>query len=132
MAESENRSPQQPLQAYTDHGFRSMAVMTAKGLDKSEIVRVLAGQLITVAAMADASSLSIVSLSKPHAVMNAKGLDKAEIVHVLAGQLITVASMADASSLSIVSLSEHHVPSRRHFLQRALIADFFIVLHTGI
>ncbi|GJR72453.1 hypothetical protein Tco_0084818 [Tanacetum coccineum] len=43
-----------------------MAVVTVKGLDKAEIVRILAGQLITVAAMADASSLSIVGLSQPH------------------------------------------------------------------
>ncbi|GKB05031.1 hypothetical protein Tco_0833226 [Tanacetum coccineum] len=43
-----------------DHGF------TMKGLDKAEIVRILAGQLIRVAAMADASSLLIVSLSQPH------------------------------------------------------------------
>ncbi|GJT86029.1 hypothetical protein Tco_1067746 [Tanacetum coccineum] len=53
-------------QAHTDHGFRTMAVMTAKGLDNAEIIRILAGKLITVAAMADASSLSIVGLSEPH------------------------------------------------------------------
>ncbi|GJY25615.1 RNA-directed DNA polymerase, eukaryota [Tanacetum coccineum] len=40
--------------------------MTAKGLNKAEIVLVLERQLITVAAMADASSLSIFSLSEPH------------------------------------------------------------------
>ncbi|GKC64836.1 polyadenylate-binding protein RBP47-like protein, partial [Tanacetum coccineum] len=37
------------------------AVMTAKGVDRTVIVRVLAGQLSMVAAMADASSLSILS-----------------------------------------------------------------------
>ncbi|GJR05550.1 RNA-directed DNA polymerase, eukaryota, reverse transcriptase zinc-binding domain protein [Tanacetum coccineum] len=42
-------------------------MMTAKGLDKAEIVLVLSRQLITVAAMADASSLSIFSPSEPHA-----------------------------------------------------------------
>ncbi|GKF28407.1 hypothetical protein Tco_0094749, partial [Tanacetum coccineum] len=42
------------------------AVVTLKGLDKAEIVRILAGQLITVAAMADASSLSIAGISQPH------------------------------------------------------------------
>ncbi|GJX73229.1 OTU domain-containing protein-like protein isoform X1 [Tanacetum coccineum] len=36
------------------------------GLDKAEIVRILAGQLITDAVMTDASSLSIVGLSRPH------------------------------------------------------------------
>ncbi|GJY25616.1 hypothetical protein Tco_0400342 [Tanacetum coccineum] len=66
MSESDNRSPQQPSHVHTDHGYRMMAVMTTKGLDKAEIVHVLAGQLITVAAMANASSLSIVSLSEPH------------------------------------------------------------------
>ncbi|GKD94720.1 hypothetical protein Tco_1374557 [Tanacetum coccineum] len=66
MAESENRSPQQPSQAHTDHGFRTMAVMTAKGLDNGRIVRILAGQLIMVATMVDASFLSIVGLSEPH------------------------------------------------------------------
>ncbi|GKC48482.1 hypothetical protein Tco_1071227 [Tanacetum coccineum] len=66
MAESENRSPQQPPQAHTDHGFRTMAVMTVKGLNKAKIVRILVGKLITVAAMADASSLLIVGLSQPH------------------------------------------------------------------
>ncbi|GKA97938.1 vacuolar protein sorting-associated protein 26A [Tanacetum coccineum] len=38
------------------------------GLDKAEIVRILAGQLITDAVMTDASSLSIVGLSQPHVV----------------------------------------------------------------
>ncbi|GJV92869.1 hypothetical protein Tco_1540682 [Tanacetum coccineum] len=41
-------------------------MMTTKGLNKAEIVRILAGQLITAAVMAGASSLSIVSLSEPH------------------------------------------------------------------
>ncbi|GKD27200.1 hypothetical protein Tco_1233414 [Tanacetum coccineum] len=69
------------------------AVMSMKGFDATEIIRVLVRQLITVAAMADGSCL-----------------DKAEIVRILAGQLITVAAMADASSLSIVGLSRPHVP----------------------
>ncbi|GJR40077.1 hypothetical protein Tco_1215761 [Tanacetum coccineum] len=74
------------------------AVMSMKGFDATEIIRVLAGQLITVAAMADGS----------YHGFTVKGLDKAEIVRILAGQLITVAAMADASSLSIVSLSQPH------------------------
>nr|GEU93360.1 hypothetical protein [Tanacetum cinerariifolium] len=59
-------------------------VITAKGLDKAKIVRILAGQLITVLL---------------EGVITAKGLDKAKIVRILAGQLITVVAMADASSL---------------------------------
>ncbi|GJR53349.1 nucleotide-binding alpha-beta plait domain-containing protein [Tanacetum coccineum] len=43
--------------------YRSTAMGNRSCLDKAVIVRILAGQLITVAAMADASSLSIVGLS---------------------------------------------------------------------
>ncbi|GKC14936.1 hypothetical protein Tco_1011718 [Tanacetum coccineum] len=67
MTESNNCSPLQPLQTHTGYGFRTMAVMTAKGVNRTELLRILAGQLLMVAAMADASSLSIVSLFEPHA-----------------------------------------------------------------
>ncbi|GJT62218.1 hypothetical protein Tco_0759963 [Tanacetum coccineum] len=80
--------------------------MSMKGFDAIEIIRVLARQLITVAAMADGSYHGFRTM----AVVTVKGLDKAEIVRILAGQLITVAAMADASSLSIVGLSWPHVP----------------------
>ncbi|GKE98951.1 hypothetical protein Tco_0022302 [Tanacetum coccineum] len=83
-----------------------VAVMSMKGFDAIEIIRVLARQLITVAAMADGSYHGFRTM----AVVTVKGLDKAVIVRILAGQLITVAAMADASSLSIVGLSWPHVP----------------------
>ncbi|GJU54482.1 hypothetical protein Tco_1228196, partial [Tanacetum coccineum] len=82
------------------------AMMSMKGFDAIEIIRVLERQLITVAAMADGSYHGFRTM----AVVTVKGLDKAVIVRILAGQLITVAAMADASSLSIVGLSWPHVP----------------------
>nr|GEW73908.1 hypothetical protein [Tanacetum cinerariifolium] len=48
MAERDNRSPRQPSQAHIDYGFRMMAVMTAKGVDRTKIARVLAGQLLSL------------------------------------------------------------------------------------
>ncbi|GKD46338.1 hypothetical protein Tco_1270983, partial [Tanacetum coccineum] len=60
--------------------------MSMKGFDAIEIIRVLARQLITVAAMGNGSGFF-------------DCLDKAEIVRILAGQLITVAAMAENRGL---------------------------------
>ncbi|GJW75488.1 zinc finger, CCHC-type, retrotransposon gag domain protein, partial [Tanacetum coccineum] len=86
MAESDIYSPQQPPQTHIDYGFRTMvvctvigcddgdmllqiwnlAVMTAKGVNITDMIRVLAGQLSMVAAMAYAPFSLIISLSEPH------------------------------------------------------------------
>ncbi|GJR38799.1 hypothetical protein Tco_1214483 [Tanacetum coccineum] len=59
--------------------------MSMQGFSKSEIIRILAGQLSTVAAMADLLE----------AVMSMQGFAESEIIRILAGQLSTVAAMAD-------------------------------------
>ncbi|GKB48292.1 hypothetical protein Tco_0899045 [Tanacetum coccineum] len=75
----------------------ALAVNTAKGVNKTELLRILAGQLLMVAAMADASSLLIVSLFEPHV--------KVITVRILARQTIRFTSKADASCLLIYNMS---------------------------
>ncbi|GJY36805.1 eisosome protein SEG2-like protein [Tanacetum coccineum] len=53
MVESENHSPRQPPQGLSTNGF-----------DKDEIVRVLAGQLSTVAAMADSANIEQLNIQE--------------------------------------------------------------------
>ncbi|GJZ86411.1 hypothetical protein Tco_0658021 [Tanacetum coccineum] len=65
--------------------------MSTSGFDGTEIVRVLAGHHITVAAMADSRE----------AMMSTSGFDGIEIVRFLARHHITVAAMADEDGFNM-------------------------------
>nr|GEZ92467.1 hypothetical protein [Tanacetum cinerariifolium] len=79
------------------------------GFDGTEIVRVLAGHHVTVAAMADAfNSYSLTfKLFLCDTVTSMNDIDGTEIVHVVAGQPITVAAMAVTFATVFVVFQRH-------------------------